>query len=542
MSSLATAEVLTVARAPTPPILGVTNLSKAFGALRALDGVTLDVRGGEVHCLLGENGAGKSTLCNLIFGVYQPTDGEIRLDGVARRFNDPAESLAGGISMVHQHFSVIGRMSVVENLMMGQAKGRLNHRAFAARIRELSDAFDLAVDPVRRIETLSVGERQRVEILKALMREPRLLVLDEPTAVLPPLEIDALLSVCRKVADSGRGILLVTHKLAEIVKVADRVTVLRAGRVADRSEEPRNDMSRLVQSMVGREISLQDDGLASILGAWPQQGCAVASGVRRASPAERGRALTIDAVSYQNTLGVRSLDNVTIEIAPGEIVGLAGVEGNGQSELALILAGLLAPTTGRVFAGGREVTRLKPRELTASGVGVVPEDRHATGCIVEMSVAENLFLSRIAQFQTFGILRRGEMGRQAAAIMAQHDVRAPGPFAAMSSLSGGNQQKAVLARELAIDPLVFLLAAQPTRGLDVGALSVVYRRIRSAAERGTGVLLVSSELDELISVADRILVIFRGRIVGEQPAAASGREAIGRLMAGNLQEGALGHH
>lgn len=541
MSSLSTAEVLAVDVAPVPAILSVTDLSKAFGTLRALDGVTLDVRGGEVHCLLGENGAGKSTLCNLIFGVYQPTEGEIRLDGVARRFNNPAESLAGGISMVHQHFSVIGRMSVVENLMMGQVKGRLNHRAFADRIRELSDAYDLAVEPMRRIETLSVGERQRVEILKAMMREPRLLVLDEPTAVLPPLEIDALLSVCRKVADSGRGVLLVTHKLAEIATVADRVTVLRAGRVTDRSEEPRNDMPRLVQSMVGREISLHDDGLAAILGARPEQGGAALRG-RRASPAARGRALTIDAVSYRNQLGVQSLDNITIEIAPGEIVGLAGVEGNGQSELSLILAGLMAATTGRIFVGGKDVTRLKPRELTASGVGIVPEDRHATGCIVEMSVAENLFLGRIAQFQTFGILRRREMNREAAAIMEQHDVRASGPSAAMSSLSGGNQQKAVLARELAIDPLVFLLAAQPTRGLDVGAVSAVYRRIRSAAEGGTGVLLVSSELDELISVADRILVIFRGGIVGEQPAAPSAREAIGRLMAGNPQEATLGHH
>ena len=542
MSNLAMARTPPADRASVPPILGVTNLSKAFGALRALDAVTLDVRAGEVHCLLGENGAGKSTLCNLIFGVYQPTEGEIRLDGLARRYNDPSESLASGVSMVHQHFSVIGRMSVVENLMMGQVSGRLNHRAFAARIRDLSDAYDLAVDPGRRIDTLSVGERQRVEILKALMREPRLLVLDEPTAVLPPLEIDALLGVCRKVAESGRGVLLVTHKLAEIAKVADRVTVLRAGRVVDRSETPGADMSRLVQSMVGRDISLLDDGVASILGIRASEGASAASALRRISPAARGRALTVDALSYKDTLGVRSLDDVTIEIAPGEIVGVAGVEGNGQSELALILAGLLPPMAGRIFAGGAEVTRLKPRELTAHGIGVVPEDRHATGCIVEMSVAENLFLGRIKQFQRFGLLRRTEMGRQAAAMMATHDVRAPGPFAPMSSLSGGNQQKAVLARELAIDPLVFLLAAQPTRGLDVGAVSVVYQRIRAAAEGGTGVLLVSSELDELISVAQRIIVMFRGRIVGERPAAPSERAAIGRLMAGNLQEGANGLH
>lgn len=529
------AEVTAVEGVHAPSVLAVTNLSKSFGSLHALDGVTLDVRAGEVHCLLGENGAGKSTLCNLIFGVYQPTSGEILLDGVPRRFANPAESLTSGISMVHQHFSVIGRMTVIENLMMGQARGRLNRRAFAARIRELSEAYDLAIDPDRLVETLSVGERQRVEILKALMREPRLLVLDEPTAVLPPLEIDALLNICRKVAEGGRGVLLVTHKLAEIAQVADRVTVLRGGRVVRCSETPRRDMSQLVQAMVGREISQADDGMAAILGAKKSERSEEELS-RRSNTRERGKALTIDALSYDSALGVRCLDNVTVEIAPGEIVGLAGVEGNGQSELGLILAGLLSPTSGRVFVDSREVTRMKPRELTAHGVGIVPEDRHATGCIVELSVADNLFLGKLKQFQTFGLLRRGEMGRQAATMMAQHDVRAPGPFAPMSSLSGGNQQKAVLARELAIDPLIFLLAAQPTRGLDVGAVSAVYHRIRAAAEAGAGVLLVSSELDELISVADRILVIFRGKIVGETRAEPSTREVIGRLMAGNLGE------
>ena len=518
-----------------PPILDVHAVSKTFGTFKALDDVSLDVRPGEVHCLLGENGAGKSTLCNVIFGIYQPTAGEIRLDGVAQRFAGSADSLASGIAMVHQHFSIIGRMSVVENLMMGQARGRLQRARFADRIREMSRAYDLDVDPSRRIDTLSVGERQRVEVVKGLMREPRLLVLDEPTAVLPPLEVDALLEVCRKVADSGRAVLLVTHKLAEIARIADRVTVLRGGRVADTSDEPARDMRRLVRSMVGREVSLLDNSVAAMLGASAEQS-APPEAARRRPIERRGEALTIDGLSFTNEAGADRLDRVTIEIAPGEVVGLAGVEGNGQSELGAILAGLAAPTAGRIFVGGREVTGYSPREMTAEGVGIVPEDRHATGCILDMSVAENLFLGTLGRFQRFGLVRRRAMASAAATMMREHDVRGAGPNAPMASLSGGNQQKAVLARELSIDPLVFLLAAQPTRGLDIGAVAAVYARIREAAERGAGVLLVSSELDELIAVADRILVIFRGRIVGEAPARPQARETIGRLMAGNLEQ------
>ena len=515
------------------PILTLSGISKHFGAFAALSDVSLTVERGEVHCLLGENGAGKSTLCNVIFGVHQPQAGTMRLDGQPFRPGDPADSLDAGVAMVHQHFSVIGTMTVVENLMLGRVHGRLPRRAFAERILAMSRAYNLAIDPNRRVDDLSVGERQRVEIIKCLTRNPRLLVLDEPTAVLPPPEIEALLVVCRKVADRGCGVVLVTHKLAEIAKVADRVTVLRAGRVVDTAPMAAADMGRFVRAMVQRDIGSLGTTLAAAVGVDAGSATTDAKIGPGFAPRRGGKnVLTVDAVSFYDRHGVQHLDAITIEVRRGEIVGLAGVEGNGQSELGAILAGLETPFSGRVFIDEDEVTGAKPKVMTAAGAGVVPEDRHASGCILAMSVAENLFLSNLRRFSAFGFVRRGAMAEAAVELMRRYDVRAPSASAPMSSLSGGNQQKAVLARELSIDPLVFLLAAQPTRGLDIGAVEAVYERIGSARDAGAGVLLISSELDELIAVADRILVIFRGRIIGQQPAQPSAREAIGRLMAG----------
>ena len=533
-------DMCTTAPRPTPaapvPVLSLTGMCKRFGRVDALSDVSLDLASGEVHCLLGENGAGKSTLCNIVFGVHRPDAGEMRLDGQLFSPGEPAHSLAAGVAMVHQHFSVIGPMTVVENLMMGQVSGWLPREQFAARIRELSNAYDLPVDPKRRVEELSVGERQRVEIIKCLMRSPRLLVLDEPTAVLGPLQIDALLEVCHRVAAKGCAVVLVTHKLAEIAKVADRVTVLRGGRVVDSAPLAGAELGRFVRSMVGRDIASLDSTLAVAVGSvdgTPTQGTTTRSGARRTAESD---ALTVDGVSYRDKGGVQRLDNVTIEVRRGEIVGIAGVEGNGQSELGAILAGLVAPSSGRLFIEGRDVTGMKPKALTARGAGIVPEDRHASAVIVDMDVAENLFLRELGRFCSFGIVRRRALLEAAAKLLREHDVRAAGPAAPMSSLSGGNQQKAVLARELSLDPLVFLLAAQPTRGLDIGAIAAVYERIRAARYAHVGVLLISSELDELITVADRILVMFRGRIVGEQKAAPSAREAIGRLMAGQPEK------
>jgi general nucleoside transport system ATP-binding protein len=513
---------------PATPVLALERISKRFGALQALTNVSLTVQSGEVHCLLGENGAGKSTLCNIIFGIHRPDAGDMTIGGRALRPSSPADALSAGVAMVHQHFSIIGNMTVVDNLMMGQVRGRLKRSAFAARIRELSDRYNLAVDPQRMVDDLSVGERQRVEVIKCLLRGPRLLVLDEPTAVLPPLEVDALLAICRTVADRGCGVMLVTHKLAEIAKIADRVTVLRAGRVVDAAPMKNADMARLVRSMIGRDLGSLGAVVAATLGA----GQSPDTTEKRAGVARGREAMVADGVSFRDKQGVLRLNEITIAVGENEIVGLAGVEGNGQTELGAILSGLAAPTAGRLFVGGREVTGAGPKAITAAGAGIVPEDRHAAGCILEMSVAENLFLNSFEKFSFLGLTRRSVMGEAAAELMKTFDIRAPRPSSRMASLSGGNQQKAVLARELSLEPLAFLLAAQPTRGLDVGAVSAVYDRIRATRDAGVGVLLISSELDELIAVADRILVIYRGRIVGQRPGHPSAREAIGRLMAG----------
>jgi simple sugar transport system ATP-binding protein len=466
-------------------------------------------------------------LCNLVFGVYRPDAGDMLFAGRQWLPAGPAEALDSGIAMVHQHFSLVPRMSVVENLMLGQTKGVLNHRLFADRIRDIADRFGFSLDPQATVGELSVGERQRAEIVKCLMREPRLLVLDEPTAVLPPDEIGALLDICRRVADSGRAVILVTHKLAEIARVADHVSVLRGGRVVADAPMASADMGELVHAMVGREVKSLDDALAD-----GKPDHAARSPITSEDATPRW-ALVCDGLSVKDRHGATRLDNFTIEIRAGEIVGLAGVEGNGQSELGMVLAGLLRPSAGRFFIGNVELTNAEPAAVTAAGGGIVPEDRHAVACVTPMSLAENIHLNRLERFTRFGLLRRDALNRSARELMQQFDVRAAGPEISFASLSGGNQQKAVLARELTLDPLVALVAAQPTRGLDINAVEAVYRHIRAAALRGVGVLLVSSELDELIAVADRIVVLYRGRLVGERPAQAAERSSIGALMSGH---------
>ena len=510
------------AAAAAPPLLRLAQVSKRFGALQVLSDVSIDIGAGEVHCLLGENGAGKSTLCNVVFGIHQPDGGELWLGGQPYRPQGPADALAKRVAMVHQHFSLVNDLTVVDNLLLGQARGVLRRDECAQQVAQLSARYGLSLEPFARIDALSVGERQRVEIVKCLMREPRLLVLDEPTAVLLPDEIQALLAVCQRVANEGCGVVLVTHKLAEIREVAQRATVLRAGRVVARSDQPAQDIDELVRAMIQRELDASP----------------VATKARQAPTHREGEprpeaALMIDGLTVRDDDGVVRVDNLTLTVEPGEIVAIAGVEGNGQSELGAVIAGLRAPTEGRLHVDGVEVTGASPRQFTRAGVGVVPEDRHAVGCVLGMGVAENLFLDRLPRYRRWGLLDRARLMADARELMARFDVRAAGPQAVFSSLSGGNQQKAVLARELTLQPLKFLLAAHPTRGLDVGAVEAVYGHIRSACERGVGVLLISSELDELLRVADRVVVMYRGRLMGSCPADPAERERIGAWMAGH---------
>ncbi len=511
-------------------LLELSDLTRRFGSFTALSSVDLVLRAGEIHCLLGENGAGKSTLCNLVFGIHAPSAGTMTLGGQSYRPDGPQAALAAGIAMVHQHFSLVGDMTVLDNLLLGQARGLLDRRAEAARIAEVAAGYGLALDPFARVDDLSIGERQRVEIVKCLMRNPRVLILDEPTAVLLPDEIRSLLDVCRRVAASGCAVMLVTHKLAEIREAADRATVLRMGQVVATSDRPADDITALVRAMIQRDLGTLDAAMMTTLGMTETANAAPA-----AAPVQRDDGpdvLQVDGLGVRDATGVTRLDNVTLALRRGEIVGIAGVEGNGQSELGAVLAGLLKPTAGRVFVGDTDLTGRDPRAFTAAGVGIVPEDRHLVGAITGMTLTENLFLNRTADFTRFGLLRRGPMRREAEAMMTRFDIRAAGPDVTFGSLSGGNQQKAVLARELTSAGLRFLLAAQPTRGLDVGAVEAVYGLIRAAAERGVAVLLISSELDELLAVAHRVVVLYRGRIVGERAADPGQREAIGALMAG----------
>jgi ABC-type uncharacterized transport system ATPase subunit len=512
--------------APTVPLLSLQGMAKRFGRLVALSDVSLTIEPGEIHCILGENGAGKSTLCNLIFGVHAPDTGAMQFDGAPYQPTAPADALASGIAMVHQHFSLVRDLTVVDNILLGQAKGVLDRRACARRLDDIAKQYGLPLEPFAKIEDLSVGERQRVEIIKCLMREPRLFVLDEPTAVLLPDEIAALLDVCRRVAERGCGIVLVTHKLAEIKKAADRVTVLRGGRVVATSTDPASEIDSLVRAMINRDA---DDRTPAPLASTP----AAAPGI---ATSEKSDILQVDGLTVRDAQGVTRLDNFTLTLGRGEIIGVAGVEGNGQSELAGVLSGMLEPTDGRFFVNEEELTHASPKEITAAGVGIVPEDRHAVGCITGMSVAENIFLSRLDAFTRYGFLRRKAVNATARELMQRFDVRAAGPEIAFSSLSGGNQQKAVLARELTLGNLAVLVAAQPTRGLDVGAVAAVYGHIRAASARGVGVLLISSELDELFDVAHRVIVLYRGRIMGSCAADRGERERIGAMMAGHAMD------
>jgi simple sugar transport system ATP-binding protein len=514
-------------------LLAIEGVAKRFGALPALADVSLSIAAGEIHGLLGENGAGKSTLCNIVFGVHRADDGGMRLGGVPYCPTGPADALRAGVAMVHQHFSLVPDLSVVDNLLLGQARGFLRRGAFAAQVMSLSEEFGLAVRPHAQVQDLSVGERQRVEIVKCLMRRPRLLVLDEPTAVLLPDEIDGLLRVCESVAASGCGIVLVTHKLAEIRRTAHRVTVLRLGRVVARSTAPAEEIDRLVRAMIQRDPEKADAAVQAAIGeATVAPDASAAPAAPSAKEAEV--VLRVERLGRRDAEGVRRLDSIDFDVHRGEIVGIAGVEGNGQSDLVAVLSGMSASTEGGFRVGGEAMTGLPPRALTAAGIGVVPEDRHREGCVPAMSLAHNLALDRLARYRNrLGLVDRAALSRDARDRMQAFDIRAASADALFSSLSGGNQQKAVLARELTLPGLRLLVAAQPTRGLDVGAVEAIYGHIRAAARRGVAVLLSSSELDELLAVADRLLVMYRGRVMGECDARGANRERIGAWMAGH---------
>ena len=501
----------------------MTGITKRFPGVVANDGVSFEAASGEVHALLGENGAGKTTLSNILTGLYRQDEGEIELWGERVRFHSPRDALDAGICMVHQHFRLVEPFSVAENVVLGDHRGEgrrvvLRTSATEKRVEELSERYGLAVNPKAKIWQLSVGEQQRVEILKALYRDARILIMDEPTAVLTPQEAEKLFETLRTMADEGKTVIFISHKLHEVKAIADRVTVLRGGRTVTTVDAAPSTLQSLATLMVGREID-------------------VAKPLEQARQLADVRMLEVDGLTVPGDRGETAVDDVSFSIREGEIVGVAGVAGNGQRELAEAVSGMRDIRSGSVQVAGRRLRGGDPREAILAGVAHVPEDRLGTGLAPSLSVTSNVVIKtyRTRSLSRGPLLALRRMRETAVAIIGRYDVKTPGPGTPVRNLSGGNLQKLVLGREFADDPLV-LVVAQPTRGLDVGAIETVHSYLRDAAAKGVAILLMSEDLDEIRALADRILVIYEGTIVGELPAGSASVEEIGLLMAGGTRE------
>jgi ABC-type uncharacterized transport system ATPase subunit len=506
--------------ADATPVLELRGITKRFPGVLANDAVDFDLFRGEIHALLGENGAGKSTLMNILYGLYKADSGEILLGGKRVSFSSAKDAIEAGIGMVHQHFMLIPVMTVAENVVLGNepVKGGLflDERAAEARVHELSTRFGLAVDPDELIEKIGVGQQQRVEILKALYRRADILILDEPTAVLTPQEASDLFEILRALAQEGISIIFISHKLNEVLDIADRITVLRRGKVVETVPSAGATEQSLARAMVGRDVLLE---------------------VEKRPPTPGRTLLAVDDLHAVDDRELSALRGVSFEVRAGEIVGIAGVDGNGQTELVEALVGLRRATHGRIVLEGEDVTGEGPRQLIDGGVGHIPEDRHRRGLVLEFSVAENLSLHdyRKEPESHFGWLWPRRIVSRARTLIREFDIRGAGPQTRAGGLSGGNQQKVVIAREIAGRPHV-LVAAQPTRGLDVGAIEYVHRRLVEERDAGKAVLLVSLELDEIRSLSDRILAIYEGAIVGEYGPEAS-EEELGLAMTGGGRRG-----
>jgi simple sugar transport system ATP-binding protein len=496
-------------------VLEMRGIRKEFPGVVANDDVSLEVRRGEVHALLGENGAGKSTLMNILYGLYRPDAGEIHLNGRPVSFSSARDAMNAGIGMVHQHFMLVPVMTVAENVVLGTEPVKdgvlLDEKAAERRVADMARTFKFAVDPSALVQDIGVGQQQRVEIMKALYRNADILILDEPTAVLTPQEASDLFEILRTLQREGISIVFISHKLGEVLEIADRITVLRRGRTIETVPRAGATEESLARAMVGRDVLLRVDK----------------------PPASAGEVLlSVQDLHVRDDRGIAKVRGISFEVRSGEIVGIAGVDGNGQTELIEALTGLRRAESGRIEVGGRELHHASTREVLDAGLGHIPEDRQRRGLVLEFSLAENVALHDYAQppDSKWGWLFPKRLIERARRLIEEFDVRGGGPLTPAGALSGGNQQKLVAAREISRDPKA-LIAAQPTRGLDVGAIEYLHRRLVTERDEGRAILLVSLELDEILSLSDRILVIYEGEIVGEHTGAVS-EEQIGFEMVG----------
>ena len=502
-------------RASETPVLELRGVSKVFPGVIANDKVDFDLYRGEVHTLLGENGAGKSTLMKIIYGLYHPDGGKILLNGKPVRLSSPADAIAQGIGMIHQHFMLVPSLTVAENVALGLRSSRhplTDLNAVSKRIRELSETFGLQVEPGARVWQLAVGERQRVEIIKALYRDASILILDEPTAVLTPKEVDDLFEILKQMAQKGRSLIFISHKLHEVMTLSDRITVLRNGKVTGETRPCDTSREGLAKMMVGRDVKLAPDKDE------------VEAGAPR---------LVIENLFVKGDRGGNAVDGLSLEVKGGEIMGLAGVSGNGQRELAEALSGLRRASSGRIMIDGEAIPADNPKAVRKYGLSYVPEERMKDGAIGEFSISENLILldHGQARFCNKGFLRFGNIQKHCQMLVDEFTVKTPSLETPTKNLSGGNIQKVIMARELASDPKV-LIAAQPTRGVDIGAAEYIRDRLCAQRGKGTASLVISEDLDEVLALADRVAVMFRGKIMGVLPIEKATRERIGLMMAG----------
>lgn len=502
-----------------PAVVEMLGITKRFGTFTANNGINLVVEKGEIHALLGENGAGKSTLMNILFGLYQPDEGEIRIRGEKVRITDPNTANRLGIGMVHQHFMLVEPFTVTENIILGSEpkKGLKIDIAKAEReIAEISERYGLKVDPRAKVKDISVGMQQRVEILKTLYRGAEILIFDEPTAVLTPQEIKELIEIMRSLVKEGKTIIFITHKLKEIMAICDRVTIIRRGQYIDNVSTKETSVDDLAAKMVGRHVTF-----------------AVEKGpAHPKEPVLQIKDLVVDG----NTPGVQALNGLSLDVKAGEILGIAGIEGNGQSQLIEAITGLQKVKAGSIKLNGKEIQNQKPREIVEQGVGHIPEDRHKRGLVLDYSIGENMVLQTYykSPFAKRGVMRYNAIYEYARKLIKQFDVRTPSEYTAARALSGGNQQKGIIAREVDRNPDL-LIAAQPTRGLDVGAIEFIHKKLVEQRDAGKAVLLISLELDEILNVSDRIAVIYEGQIVGIVKPEETDHDALGLMMAGGTK-------